>query len=151
MVRLIVLVIYLAITRSTLVRRTIRTIWYAYNIRFPLISFRPENSYNTMPTNRYYLLAKFYRYQLINSFNPTSLIRVYRNCDKAYSPKKYKIGSTSNRYIKCARKGRSYNLTPFSPTRQARIREQKEDKKKKADKALAYFIRYNKEVSALKK
>ncbi len=104
-----------------------------------------------MPTNRYYLLAKFYYYQLINSFNPTSLIRVYQNCDKVYSLEKYKISSTSDRYIEYARKGRSYNLTPFSPTRQARIREQKEDKKKKVDEALAYFIRYNKEVSTLKK
>ena len=104
-----------------------------------------------MPANRYRLLAKFRRRQLINSFNPTSLIRVYRNCDKAYSPEKYKIGGTSNRYIKYARKGRSYNLAPFSPARQARIRKQKEDKKKKVDEALAYFMRYNKEVSTLEK
>ncbi len=104
-----------------------------------------------MPTNRYRLLAKFRRRQLINSFNPTILIRVCRNYDKAHSPEKYKIGSTSNRYIECARKGRSYNLAPFSPARWARIREQKEDKKKKVDEALAYFIRYNKEVSTLEK
>jgi len=44
-------------------------------------------------------------------------MRVYLNYNKARSLEKYKVGSTSDRYIECARKGRSYNLIPFSPAR----------------------------------
>ncbi len=104
-----------------------------------------------MPADRHRLPAEFRRRQLIHSFVPTNLMRVCQNCDKARSPEKCKVGGASNRCIECARKGRSCDLAPFSPARWARIREQKEEKKKKADEALACFMRYNKEVSALKK
>ena len=95
----------------------------ARNIRSPLISFRPENSYNTMPADRHRLLLVYRRRVLVESFVPSPLIRVYKNCEKSHTPEKYKLGGTSDRCIECARKGRSYNLAPFSLSKWARIRQ----------------------------
>lgn len=103
-----------------------------------------------MPADRHRLPAEYRRRLLVNSFNVDPM-RVCRNCENAHSPEKCKVGGSSDRCIECARKGRSCDLAPFSPARWARIREQKEAKKKMADEALARFMRYNKEVTALEK
>jgi len=70
-----------------------------------------------MPTDRYKLSSSFRRHNLILSIILTVLMRVYKNCDKANRPKKYKVGGSSDYYVKCARVSYSYNRAPFLPTR----------------------------------
>jgi len=70
-----------------------------------------------MPTNRYKLLSSFRYRQLLLLIAPATLIRVYKNCEKARRLEKYKVGGSSNYYVECARLGYSCDLAPFSPTR----------------------------------
>ena len=102
-----------------------------------------------MPTNRHRLLLVYRRRVLVDSFVPSPLMRVCKNCEKSYTPEKYKLGGASGRCIECARKGRSCNLTPFSPSTWARIRQQKKEKSAEAKEALARFTRLQAEVTAL--
>ncbi len=72
---------------------------------------------SNIPTNRYKLSSLFRRRNLILSVVLIVLIRIYKNCNKANHPKKYKVGGSSNYYVECARVSYSYNLVPFLPTR----------------------------------
>jgi len=83
-----------------------------------------------MPANRHKLSSSFRRYNLISSVVLTVLMRVYKNCDKANRPEKYKVGGSSDYYVECARVSYSYDLAPFLPTRWARIEKKYQEKAK---------------------
>jgi len=72
---------------------------------------------SNMPTDRHKLSSLFRHRNLISSIILIVLMRVYKNYNKANHLKKYKVGGSSNYYIKYARVSYSYNLAPFSPTR----------------------------------
>ncbi len=95
-----------------------------------------------MPPDRYYLPLLYYYYQLVDSIKALiPAIRVYKNYLKVNYPEKYKVSSSSDRYIKYARLRYTYNLTPFSPVKQARIKQQRILKAIEAKEALARFTR----------
>ncbi len=71
---------------------------------------------SNMPADRYKLSSLFRRRNLISSVILIVLMRVYKNCNKANHPEKYKVGGSSNYYVEYARVSYSYNLAPFSPT-----------------------------------
>jgi len=81
-----------------------------------------------MPADRHKLSSPFRRRQLVSSIAPTTLMRVYKNCEKARRPKKCKVGGLSDRCVECARLGYSCDLAPFSPTRWARVQKQRDAK-----------------------
>ena len=99
------MLILLIVTRSTSSKRSTRAAGSGCNIRFPLISFRPESFYYSiiLPI-RSKPKSIFLRYQLVNIILKTSstAIRVYLNCERTGQADKYKVGVSASRYIEYA-------------------------------------------------
>lgn len=76
-------------------------------------------------------------------------MRPYYNCKNAGILNKYKIDTNSERYMAYTIKDYSCNLAPFSPTRWARLRRQREEKLQQSNKALARFTQLQREVKIL--
>jgi len=68
---------------------------------------------SNMPADRHKLSSLIRRRNLISSVVSIVPMRVYKNCDKANRPEKYKVGGSSDRYVEYARISYSYNLAPF--------------------------------------
>ena len=98
--------------------------------------------------------STFFYYQLVNTIIRTGLIaiRVYSNYKRAGQADKCKVGASASRCVECARKDLlDYNLSPFSPAKQTKIWNQRNQKAAEAKEALAKFTRLQREVEVLER
>ena len=78
-------------------------------------------------------------------------MRVCKNCERAGTPDKCKVGGSSDRCVECARKTYSCDLAPFSPARWAKLRKERSKKLSEWKEAQAKTSRLALELEVLER